>query len=898
MKHRWFDKSPLEVAEILGTDPNQGLSQREATIRSAEQGKNEIYPVVKTPFRKYLLHILADFMAFLLLLAGAIAAIFGEGAGAFVMLGVIVANYVVVTLSYVKGQRILEDMSHFTLPNAKVMRENRLFMVKQEQLVRGDIIFLSAGDIVPCDARLLEDDGLFVTEQGLTANEKEVQKTAAFVDSRNLPPEARANMLFASTIVTRGRGKAIVCETGRATLVCRMGKNKTLTSHDKLGIVTHIRRYSAALSLSMIGMIFAMVAIGLLRGGHLGIAEVFISAMSLTVSAMPEMMVAFAYIVIACGVFAAVKQYQDVNSGALIKNPSKIGRIRELDCLIIPKEALYSDRDLKVEKVYADADLHSADDVRPTGAYIRVLRWGLISTGLYGAARLIANNQLSQNVYSAEEECLIRAAEEAGIYDRRLDENYGIIDRAPAVGNSRFETTLVFNNGDYIAVCRGAPEQILAHCTCYNTNGRVHALDPAERNALHMRALSLERANFRVIAVATRSVQYTNLKRIGAAQSDLVFEGFIVIAEPLLPEAAKNVIRCREAGIKLVMLCDDANERNVVLAQSLGIIATEAQCADRRTLSTMHNDLIRTNVPMYNMYQGLSTPQLKFVINSLQQDRGYCVGVLGRGLSHVELLQEADVGFSEMVTISSKAARSGVDMTSRDIPVFVRGNKESSRGGCEALKFVSDVIVSKPELSGNGGFNALITAISASKNIYHNIYRMVRYLAVSQAARFLILLYMTALDQPLLTPAQILFSGMVMDFLAVIVIAFQRPRRDILAVRNRFGTSRDGMLDTFIKNAPVLLFSLLWLGLTIISVASLQTTGVITTYAQANTVTFISFILTQFVVLSETIRDGSMFTKGIRINNIYVLACVVFAGFIAAALNLPYFGALFAIAAL
>lgn len=127
-------------------------------------------------------------------------------------------------------------MGRFSLPSAKVLRDGRIYLVKQEQLVQGDVIFVAAGDIIPCDARLVESDGLTVLETGVTQNEKPVIKDASFAEHRMLSPEGRKNMLFASTVVTEGKGKAVVCDTGEDTLVCILGKNTTICDHEKLEV--------------------------------------------------------------------------------------------------------------------------------------------------------------------------------------------------------------------------------------------------------------------------------------------------------------------------------------------------------------------------------------------------------------------------------------------------------------------------------------------------------------------------------------------------------------------------------------------------------------------------------------------------------------------------------------
>ena len=200
--------------------------------------------------------MLTDFTALLLVFTALLAAIFEDTPQALILIAVLAVYYAAAIFAYVKAQRVLEKSGSHALPTAKVMRGGKLYMVRGEELVPGDIIFVSAGDIVPADARLIESDGLAALEVSLTGAIKAVPKDANFLEYRELSPNEQKNMLFASTILTAGTGRAVVCATGPDTLVCELKKNPPVVSHEKLSVMTALKKFCRIWSLCMSAAIF------------------------------------------------------------------------------------------------------------------------------------------------------------------------------------------------------------------------------------------------------------------------------------------------------------------------------------------------------------------------------------------------------------------------------------------------------------------------------------------------------------------------------------------------------------------------------------------------------------------------------------------------------------------
>lgn len=892
MKTRWYDQTPESLAEQFNTDLSTGLSKKEAASRLKSYGKNEIFPVSKRPFKNYLLHIVTDFMALLYIISAALDAIVTGDKMPLVGIAVILLNYLVTIFAYVKSHRVLEEMGHISLPSAKVMRGGKLYLIKQERLVRGDVILVSAGDIVPCDARLISSEGLTVLESGLFQTDKPSQKDENEMEHRKVSPSDRTNMIYASTIVTAGKGRAVVCDTGEDTLVCMLGKNRVINDHDKLKVSETIRKFCSSANLLMILFVFLITGISLLTSaGDRSAFEVYMTSLSLSVSDMTELAIAFTYIVIACGVFSALKRNKEINAGALIKNSSRIDKIKELNCLIVPKESLFSERDMTLSKMYVNGKLV---DIREGsgGDHERCLRYALISTGIYGMQKLVSNNDSGENIYTPEQDAIIHAAERSGLYDRTLDRDYPILDHTAAGNGSLFETTLVLHGSAYLAILRGGAESVLQHCDRYLENGRVFEMDYDSRSRLIAEATHLMRGNNRILAVASKRHPYNSLVRIGQAQSDLIFEGFLCIEEPMIPGAAKYISQCKAAGMRIILFCKDVAENNKAMAISMGIAKDSSECTTLAEISKMKEDLIRANISIYSMYEGLNNNQQRYIINWLKADYGCKIGVLGRDLDDLILLNEAEVGFSEIVTISGKASGGSVDLTVKDLPVQMKNAKNGGKGGCEALKFVSDVIVSNPDSSGNGGFNSMITAITSSRMIYRNLLTMMRYLLYSQGGRLWLVVGALLFSLPTLLPRQILFLGLIVDVLAVLVIAFSKPDRSILGEKDRAEEAIGHLRSLCLMMIGI---SLLWPILILTAPFVFAAFGIVLSPEQTISYGFVCCILTQFLSLAAFRMLRRKNKPEIRIGTASLCSILFLTAFVVTAFFVPSFGALFGI---
>lgn len=892
MTESWYDKSLEQIEHRFEADRGRGLTREKVQKLRKKVGSNNIYPTETTNFFEYRKKMSTDYASVILLVTAAIAAIFELPIAAGAIALMVVLNYIAAVFTFVKARRVLEGMESYSLPTAKVLRDGKLALLDMRALVPGDVIFLSAGDIVPADCRIFAADGLYINEGTLTGNPSSVRKDPNFAVFRpGLRPSEQLNMAFATTIVTAGNGRAMVVATGDSTIASENGNLNPIVTHENLRILSKLKNYCKTWSLTMLLMIFVVVIAELLvkSVGQLvdtNIFDIVITGLSLAAASMAELFTAFGYIIIGCGIFNAMKRRKDVNVGALIKNAEKLEDLRELDCLIIPKDGMITQSHSHAEKIFIPRKLFSATDKERLNNFRGTVLSGVISTGIYGAG--LSNLNSSSRKITADEEALIELASELGLYNSNIDRSYPIIEHMAAGGASKFETTLTLDTDHrYMAVCRGEPEEILNSCEYYSERTAIYRMTTEDRLEFLGAAQSLMRENYKVLALATGVTGYNNLQRIGSVQSDLTLEGFIAIREPLQPGIAQTVERARAAGIRVIMTTDRYSESDKYIAMSVGIIKNESEILTENKMLSMNRDLLRVNLPLYNMYCGIPAAHLAELVDMMRAD-GKKVGLLAGGINGALLLKRANVGFAQAVTISPKANRAGIDIKSRQTPAYSRiAGANGKTFDSEALKFISDVVVSDADEHGDGGFAAVISALEYSRSIYKTLLRVVRYLVTTQFARIFLILGSIFFGTATLDPVQICYGGLIVDFAAIVSAAFSKPPHDALTIND----DAEKALDKFLTvNLRPILFALFEAAM-ILLIPNIAGLFKIALNAEEYTsICFISFTICQLINLTEYASDKSIFTANLRLNIIYSLFILMLIGTIILGLVFPAAG--------
>lgn len=900
---RWFDLTPDEAAEALGSDLYAGLTAAEAKRRTREQGFNRIFPIPEGNFFTYLRQITFNPLSVLLLLAAILTAFFANPAVSVTLILLLAIGYASTIFVYNKAQQIFAGMSKFSLPYAKVIREGRMFILRQEQLVPGDIIILSAGDIVPADARLIEENDLYLLESGITDAKGAVRKNAAFYDYRNLEPHQQINMVFASTIVARGRGRAIVCRTGEETLVYCTHQNRPAVRYDKLALFDRLQKISHVASILSILLVFLLTLLNLVVH-RWEVLDGFLTFLALSVSALSEFYTAFARILVASGIFGAVSQQKKVTKGALIKNADKLADLAGVTTLLIPPECLVDERDMKLCALMTGGTFYDFDPKTEEALCKNLLRYGVLSTGIYGTDRLIALGEVGANTFTFEEDAILKAGHSSGIWSAKLDEAYQLIEHRrredTPEGLPVCDLTLTHHSGQYVLIARGDVRQILALCSHYtDALGQPRSLSMVRKQQILTDAGQRMRGGKQITAIATTLTAARGLASLGDLSGQLTFEGLLTFDQPLLPGCAKTVRKLREAGLRVILLCPEESERGYYLSESLGILDDRTQAITAAEIRQMGDERFLETFTGYTLYQGLSISMRRTVMK-LWKDKGERVLYIGRELAEITLIREADVGATQALTLSGKGLRSLASPSGAKIPVHFSQSSDGALNGCDALRFVSDVVLSMVDQDGSGGLNALTSAICSARHIFRGLRRMFVYLTASLTARLLLTLIGFAFGGLWLSPVQLLFWGMIVDLSAILTLALDRPS-DFLARKaapRRIFASDPSTKERYHRNLFGLsagvggVLAISQLALLLLSMLSpIGTAG-------RSALLFLSTLPAMVVLVFETGRHTGHRTPGIAVSRMFVVVLALICTFLALCFALPALGAPFGIVAI
>lgn len=889
MIDNWYQMTGDDTAAKLKTSKTEGLTRKNVRLAQRRYGKNEIYPVSKITFYNCIKSITMDYTSYLLIATALIAAIFEETVGAWTLIILVTLNLIAALLAYTKSQKILEGMDRYTLPVVRVIREGRLFMIDQKQLVPGDLICLSRGDIVPADARLITAQDFCVDEERLFGRGSMHYKVADVALHETLPPEKQKNMAFAGTLVTAGEARAIVCATGEATVIAVTEKNHPIISHENMPLLGRLQKIVRVWSLVVLTAVFIMTLLSyLLPGMGNTLFSSFINAMSFAVSTMSEMYVAFGYIVLACAVWQTVHLFRESgNAGAILKNPLCMDKLRHITCLVVPKEGVLTTRDTMADRIFAEDKLYDIADRRGRRAMERPILYAILSTGMYGEAYLnkqqaVHGGKLTQ---TEEEASILNLARRMEIYNVRLDHAYPLLDHRPVGGDSEFETSLVAHKENYIAISRGETEHVLSRCAYYYKNGRIMLLSNEVRSQILIAYRKLVRQAYSIVAIASRSHTYNNLKFIGAAQKDMVFEGFVAFRVPYLRGVGQLISDAKDAKIKVILMSERPLASEIYFAKQVGIIDSGEQCVDAASLHKMKEGIRRTNASYYRLYCGLNAQQKLELIQYLHGE-GEVVGVVGRRLEDLCLLRAADVSFAQNIAVQA----GGVGQ--RDT-VVSKVSESAAEDGCEALKFESDIIISDADEKGQGGFRAILNGIGIAKNTDMNVIRITKYLLCAQVARFLLVLYTIIFSKEGMSAVQALFSGLFMDFISVFILAFQKPSPDIL----RSAADAERCLAHPIKNHfPSILIGIAWACSAISASFFSELSGLAPTSLSAGSILFVTNCIISLLMLFSVQREDFIFRPGVRMNALHTLYLLIVTELFLLFFLFPKFGVVFGVA--
>lgn len=727
---------PVEgICRELGVDAEVGLTDAEAARRHRRGGDNNIYAESRTPILRYAGYCSFDLLLILLLLTAATAAVFGEKLAYAVIIPTLGVSIILRTVAYVAARRYLDSCSSAgaVMPEAAVLRGGVKKRVDSRLVVRGDILILKEGDIVPADCRLISSERLAVYEEQATGVSGIVEK--AYDSELGESLASRANMVFAGSSVLDGSGTAVAVYTGADTLVVRTrGRFKT-TRGGVLRLSRLLDSYSRKWGALMALPAFAVTVVDLILGGR-SLFEIFFLGLSLAAATASEYYSAIGDIAAACGISALRR-----TSGVSVRGFRSIETLAELKTIIVPTDGTVARDGTECRAYFFDGEV--TDDAK-RAPDVELLRYAAMATRYGGDG----NFSESADVIASYLSCVDFDA------DRVYDGTEAPILFAGVGDGISFDTRLLASGDAYMSVSCGDAGELIGACAFVESHGAKTSLTEKVREGLLNFIAYHTRRGAAAVAVAKKNTPFKSKDRLPFTQIDMTLAGVLILYRPLAVGAVEAVDACRRAGIRVVMTGSGvgaarlAERAHIISGREDIITAAEFSAADEaeRTRAASEKRLLI----------GFDGRMMKEFIKSAG-DPGKIAYVAsdGRGMRG-ELSALASVGAGFALT-------------------------DGGDGGAQTLKMRADNIAPRADENG-GGLASVVSAVAFAKRIYKNVSNIIKYLLTSQAARVFAVLFAVLSAKTAVSPQEILLWGLIFDFFAVIVLAFEKPDENALVI--------------------------------------------------------------------------------------------------------------------
>lgn len=703
---KYYCENIRQVVKFLKTSINDGLDYKTAEQRLKSEGRNLIQEEKHTPIIIKFLNQFRDFMVLILIAAAVISALaeIYSGGREFIdsiVIGVIITfNAIIGTIQECRADNAIDALKKMTVPEAIIIREGIERKINTENLVRGDIILLEAGDIVPADCRIIEEIALKADESLLTGEAAGVEKTDCQL-KEDTPLAERRNMLYMGTSIVQGRARAVVTDIGRNT---EMGKISDMlkTNDDETPLQKKLNKLGRELGTGAVLICVIIFGIGVLRG--FSVFKMFMTAVSLAVAAIPEGLTAVVTIVLAIGVQKMAKKK------AIVKKLSAVEALGNATVICSDKTGTITEN--KMTLTYSDND--------------EAVSLACICC------------DADEEKGEATELGIVRGAAERGIKKYDMENNMPRVHEIPFSSERRRMTTVHKSGNDYLAICKGAVEEVVNICR------------KANKAEILKKADSLAESGLRVMAVAKR-ISSTIVRE----ERDFTFVGLIALQDKPRQGVKNSVEICRKAGIRTIMITGDNGITAKAVAADIGIVSDVVTGSE---MSRMDNDALEKSVRECSVFARV-TPEDKYRIVNALKKQGEIVAFAGDGINDAPSIKLADIGCA-------------------------MGEK-----GTEVARQASDIVLA------DDNFNTIAAAIKEGRGIYENILKVIHFLLSSNIGEILVIFLAVVMgfSVPLL-PVQLLWVNLVTDSLPAVALGLDTVDKNIMSGRREEGNMWSGII--------------------------------------------------------------------------------------------------------
>ena len=818
----YYAKSISEVLKNLSSS-EQGLTQQEAQARIQKYGYNELKEKgAISPIKIFLLQFKSALVA-ILFFAVIISIIIHHYLDAGVIAIILILNTLLGFIQEYKAEKSIQALKKLASLQAVVLRDGKEQKIDAKNLVPGDIIILETGEKIPADSRLIESINLQTQEASLTGESLPIKKRIETLKS-NLALGDRKNMVFSGTIITAGRGRAIITDTGMNTEIGKIAKLIQESDEKLTPLQEKLKKLGEFLGIITIIISIIVFFTGIMVG--LGKIDMLITAISLAVAAIPEGLPAVVTIALALGIQRMIKK------NALIRKLPSVETLGSTTAICTDKTGTLTLNQMTVKKLYVNdkvievtgggydpkGDFYFDKQKIETKNFNKLLEIGVLCND----AKIAENSVIGDPT----EGSLVISAAKAGLIKRDLEKSYKRIGEIEFNSERKRMSTHHNINNKKTLYCKGAPDVILNLCNRIYVNGKVERLTTKEKQKILEKNGEFAKQALRVLGFAYKESNQLEEK-------DMIFVGLQAMIDPARQEAKEAIAKCKKAGIKVVMITGDFKLTAEAIGHERGL---EGKAIDGSEIDKMEN--LADVVEDISIYARVNPAHKVQVLEALRK-KGHVVAMTGDGVNDAPALKKADIGIAMGIT------------------------------GTDVAKEASDMLLT------DDNFASIVNAVEEGRGIYENIRKFVQYLLSSNFGEVLTI-FMALLMAPFFANAlplvalQILWINLVTDGLPALALGVDPYDNDIMDRK-----PRDPKENIITKRMTVMM----------VTIGVIMAAGTLFMFKMYNpikniiyaqTIAFCTLMMYQmFNVLNRRSEKHSLFKIGIFSNSKLIIAILI-----------------------
>lgn len=815
----------------LSTDEKKGLNTDQIIIRLQEYGENKLKEKKNKSTLQRFFDQFKDVMILILLAAAlisfAIAIYEGKISEFFeptLILLIVVINAIMGVMQESKAEKALDALKNLSAPHARVLRSGKEEIIDAAQLVPGDVILLETGDFIPADARLLHSSSLKSEESALTGESVPSEKDFTADVAENAPLGDRLNMVYASCSITYGHATAVVTATGMNT---EMGKianlldNAVETQTPLQQKLANLGKYLGIIALAACAIIFV---IGIMNG--MPIMEIFMTAVSLAVSAIPEGLPAIVTIVLSIGVQRMVKK------NAIIRRLPAVETLGSASVICSDKTGTLTQNRMTLVKAYVDSENKIEDiNTNNSDSIKKLLMYGMLCCD--GSVEIDGSDE--RHIGDPTETAIVLAAYRNSMPKDVFNQKHPRLAEIPFDSNRKLMTTINRIDGKNIVIVKGASDVLISKCISGDVEAAKKYTEQLSREAL------------RVIALAYKEIdEIPSMPTTELLENDLTFMGLVGMIDPPRLEARDAVTLCRKAGIKPVMITGDHVITASAIAKQLGILLDGDDAVNGTELAAMSESELDKRVRNISVYARVS-PEDKIRIVCAWQRQGQIVSMTGDGVNDAPALKAADIGCAMGIT------------------------------GTDVAKGAADLILT------DDNFATIVDAVREGRGIYDNIKKTVGFLLGTNIGEVLtVFLAMIIWHKSPLLSMQLLWINLVTDSMPAIALGMEDIDSDVM---ERKPKPKDESIFSHGLGIRIILQGMMFAALTLFGFWYGE--KAIGSVVGGQTMAFTILSLTQVIHSFNMRSDKSLFKIGVFTNKNLNIAALISLALISVVIFIP-----------